>query len=176
MKEIPLILLKFQKNKKGKRGIITSLVTGFIGLAYEEISSYLHDKRQKALQRAFIAMEKQVKLERNKIFHLEDSMVKYGIYNSETIEKLINMIQNMYNKTIWNEKLSVGKLNNWYYWYLSAEGAVHYAINSHLYINTLREKYIKIYEKFVNQLKMYANAIRALSKGYLLISLLPPMK
>ena len=28
------------------RGIITSLVTGFIGLAYEGISSYLHNKRK----------------------------------------------------------------------------------------------------------------------------------
>ena len=34
MKEIPLILPNFQKNRKEKRGIITSLVTGFIGLAY----------------------------------------------------------------------------------------------------------------------------------------------
>ena len=68
MKEIPLILLNFQKNKREKRGIITSLVTGFIGLANEGISSYLHNKRQKALQRVFIAMEKWVNLERNKIF------------------------------------------------------------------------------------------------------------
>ena len=58
MKEIPLILPKFQKNKKEKRGIITLLVTDFIGLAFEEISSYLHNKRQKALQRVFISTEK----------------------------------------------------------------------------------------------------------------------
>ena len=75
------------------------LVTGFIGLTYEEISSYLHNKIQKAIQRAFVAMEKQITSERNKIFHLDDSMVKYGIYNSETVEKLINTIQLMHNKT-----------------------------------------------------------------------------
>ena len=33
-----------------------------------------------------------------------------------------------------------------------------------------------MYEKFISQLKMYASAIRVLLKGYLLISLLPPMK
>ena len=60
MKEIPLILPKFQKNKKEKRGIITSLVTGFIGLPYKVKSSYLHNKRQTALKKAFIAMENQV--------------------------------------------------------------------------------------------------------------------
>ena len=61
MKEIPLLLLNFQKNKKEKRLIITSLVTCFIGLAYGGISSYLHNKRQKALQ----CYGKQVNSERN---------------------------------------------------------------------------------------------------------------
>ena len=93
IKEIPLILQNYQKGKKRKRGIITLLVTGCIVLAYEGISRYLHNKRQKALQRVFIAKAKQVNFERNKIYHLEDSVVKYGIYNSETIEKLIIMIK-----------------------------------------------------------------------------------
>ena len=33
-----------------------------------------------------------------------------------------------------------------------------------------------MYERFDDQLKMYANAIRILSKGYLPTSLLPPSK
>ena len=37
-----------------------------------------------------------------------------------------------------------------------------------------REKYAKIYERFINQLRMYSKAIRILSKGYLPISLLLP--
>ena len=55
----------------------------------------------------------------------------------------------MHNKTC-NENLFVGKLKYWYQWYLSEEGAVHYAINSILYITTLREKYVKMYEKFMS--------------------------
>ena len=62
-KEIPLIVPNFPKNRK-KRGIITSLVTGIIGLAYEGISSYLHNRRQKALKKAFLATENQVNLGR----------------------------------------------------------------------------------------------------------------
>ena len=111
-KEIPLILPNFQKNKREKRGIITSLVTCFIGLVCKDISSYLHNKRQTALKEAFIAMENQANLKRNKIFHLEDSMVMYGICNSDTLEKLINAVHKMHNKTPWNEKLFVGKLKN----------------------------------------------------------------
>ena len=55
-------------------------------------------------------MENQINLERNKIFHLEDSMVIYGIYNSETTEKLFKTIQKMHNKTAWNKNLFVGKI------------------------------------------------------------------
>ena len=42
--EISMILPTFPKGRKEKRGIITPLVTGFISLVYEEISSYLHKK------------------------------------------------------------------------------------------------------------------------------------
>ena len=33
-----------------------------------------------------------------------------------------------------------------------------------------------MYKRFLEELKMYSKAIRTLSKGYLLISLLPPSK
>ena len=52
----------------------------------------------------------------------------------------------------------------------------HYAINTLIYITTLREKYVKMYEEFITQLCMYAKAIRILSKGYLPISLISPSK
>ena len=51
LNEISLMLPNYPKDRKRKRGIITSLVTGFIGLVYECISSYLHNGRQKALHK-----------------------------------------------------------------------------------------------------------------------------
>ena len=112
-KEISLILPKFPKHRKEKRSIIAS-VTSFIGLAYKCISSYLHNKRHKELQKAFVAMENKVNLEQNKIFHLEDSMVMYGIYNSDNVENLINTVHKMHNKMTWNEKLFASELDHWY--------------------------------------------------------------
>ena len=49
-------------------------------------------------------------------------------------------------------------------------------VNSVLFLTTVREKYVKMYERFLNQLKQYAQAIRVLLKGYLPISLLLPSK
>ena len=111
-----------------------------------------------------------VNLQRNQIFHLEDSMVMYGIYNSDTLEKLINTIYKIHNTTTWNENLFAGKLNHCFYWYLSKDGDGHYAINSILYLTTLKENYVKIYEKFISELQMDVKMIRILLKGYLPIS------
>ena len=55
--ELALILPTFPKQDRQMRGIITSLITGFIGLAYEEIFSFLHHKRQKALENVVHAIE-----------------------------------------------------------------------------------------------------------------------
>ena len=43
--------------RKQKCGIITTLVSSFIGLAYEGISSFLHHKRSMALHQAVKAMD-----------------------------------------------------------------------------------------------------------------------
>ena len=88
-------------------------------------------------------------------------MVMYGIYNVETIENAVNTLEKLHNKTKWNKRLFAGKHTHWFNWYLSEEGAVHYAINSILYINTLKEKYKKMYEKLIYRTEMYAIAINS---------------
>ena len=82
----------------------------------------------------------------------------------------------MQNKTTWNERLFAGKLTHWFNWYILENGVVQYPINSILYINTLKEKYNKMYEKPIYRLEMYANAIKILLMGYLSISLFPLKK
>ena len=84
MKEISLILPNFPKAKQEKRSICIIPSIGFIGLAYEGISSCLHNRRQKAFHKAVAVMENKVNLQCNKLIHFEDSMVMYSIYNSET--------------------------------------------------------------------------------------------
>ena len=95
-------------------------------------------KEQKALKKAFMARENKVNLERNKVFHFKDSMVMYGIYYSDTLQKLINEVHKM-QKKLGMKKIFVGKVNNWYQWYLSKNRTENYAINLLLYITTLRE-------------------------------------
>ena len=97
-------------------------------------------------------------------------MEMYCIYKWDTLEKLITTVHKMHNKTAWNEKLFAGKLGHWYHWYLSKNELAIMA-NPFLYLNMMREKYVKMYERFISQLQMYAKVIRVLLKGYLPISL-----
>ena len=67
MNEISFILPNLLTYRKEKRGIITSLITSLIGLAYEGISNFLHNRRHKALHKAIVAMENKVNLQQNKL-------------------------------------------------------------------------------------------------------------
>ena len=101
-------------------------------------------------------------------------MIIYGVYNSDTLKDLIDTVHRMQNFTTWNEKTFAGKLHDWMEIYSQDEGMRNYAINSVLFVTTAQEKYVKMYERFIEELKLYSRAIRVLSKGYLPISLLPP--
>ena len=72
------------------------LVSSFIGLAYEGISSFLHHKQNKALHMVVRAMDNKATIQHNKLMQLENSMLLYGVYNAETLEKLINTGHNIH--------------------------------------------------------------------------------
>ena len=126
--EISLILPQYSKVRKEKRGIITSLITSFIGLAYQSISSFLNIRRHKALHEAVKAMETKVDIQCNRLIHLEYSMVMCGVYNAETFKELFKTVQQMLNTTNPNEKLFTGELSTAFIWYVHKNGLHHYAI------------------------------------------------
>ena len=72
-------------------------------------------------------------------------MIMYGIYNSDTLEQVIQTVYIMHNTTTWNERLFAGKIHTWFQWYLSKDGVGHYAINSILFLMAIREKYVRNY-------------------------------
>ena len=96
---------------KQKCGLIATLVSGFIGLAYEGISSFLQRKHNDALQKVMIAMNNEAEFQHNKLLKLDNTMLMYGIYNAEMLEKLINTVQELHNVTSSHEKLFTGEHN-----------------------------------------------------------------
>ena len=153
--KIGLILPTHPKDRRHRRSILASVLAGIasnvIGLVYEGISSFLHHKRNKALHKVVKVMEKKTDLQHNKIHLLEDTMIMYGIYNSDTLTliELIETVHRMHNTTSWRERTFAGKLNQFLEMYLHQDGVHHYAINLLLFLTSTRETYVKMYEIFL---------------------------
>ena len=104
-------------------------------------------------------------------------MIMYGKYNSGTLTNLINIVHRMHNLTSLKEMLFVGKMNGWLKQELTHFNNEHlYSISTLLFLTTIKEKYGRMYERVIAELKSYLKAIHIPSKGYLPISLIPPSK
>ena len=105
-------------------------MSGFIGVAYEGISSFLHNRRQKALHKTVQAIDSKATIQQNKLMYLENSVVMYDIYNAEILENHIHTMHHMHNSTTEIEILFAAQLNTAHTWYINAQDTQHYAIDS----------------------------------------------
>ena len=123
-------------------------------------------------------MNNQADIQCNKLINLDNTMLIYGIYNAETLEKLINTVQEIHNVTSSHEKLFAGEHNPTIFrlLYLDALGIQQYAFNSLLFLWVVQDKYISLYKELITQLRSYVSAIRVLMKGYLPTTLITPSK
>ena len=123
-------------------------------------------------------MNSQAETQCNKLIKLDNTMLMYRIYNAETLEKLINTVQDIHNVTSSHEKLFAGEHNPTMFrlLYMNALGIQQYAFNSLLFLRVVQDKYISLYKELITQLRSYVSAIRVLAKGYLPTTLITPSK
>ena len=75
------------------------------------------------------------------------------------------------------EKVYVSEMNKWLRCKLEDIcNEFDYSIDAVLFLTTVKEKYVRMYEQFLQELRSYSKAIRILSKGYLPITLIMPSK
>ena len=97
----------------------------------------------------------------------------------ETLSKLVKTTQVLHICQSLVEQLFAGEQVEAYQIYSKMQDACsiqHYITNSLLYLCTIKEKYIAVYNEFITQLQIYAKVVRILTKGYLPISLVTPYK
>ena len=80
-------------------------------------------------------------------------MVMYGVYNAEMLEKLVTTIHKMHIITTPNERLFASKLGSSFTWYLTKNGVHQYAINTLLYLRTLRGNVSKCMKNLLHNYK-----------------------
>ena len=123
-------------------------------------------------------MNDKANIKHNKLMKLDDTMLMYGIYNAETLEKLIKTVHEIHNTASSHEKLFADKQNHATFTILYAHylGLQHYSTNSLLYLRIIQDKYVALYRELITQLYTYVSAIRVLEKGYLPNTLIKPAK
>ena len=123
-------------------------------------------------------MDSKTTIQCNKLIQLENSVLMYGIYNAEILEKRIDMEHQIHNTTSSHARLFAGQQSSLTLRpiYTNALGMQHYSINSLFYLRTGLEKYISLHKELIAQLHIYATTFRVLAKGYLPISLITPLK
>ena len=99
-------------------------------------------------------MSNQADIQCNKLIQLDNTMLMYGIYNTETLEKLIDTVQEIHNVTSSHEKLFAGEHNPTIFrlLYTDALGIQQYAFNSLLFLRVIQDKYISLYRNLITQL------------------------
>ena len=112
--EIKLFAHLNEPNRKKRflSAVLGTVASKIKGLAFEGISSFLHHKRHKALNEAIKQIKERQNIEHNRIYHLEDTMMMYSKYNSDTLTNLIGTVHRMHNLTSLKERLFVGRVND----------------------------------------------------------------
>ena len=104
-------------------------------------------------------------------------MLMYGVYNADTLEKLIDTVHQIHNTTSSHERLFAEQSSlTLRSLYTNTLGLQYYSINSLLYLMTVQDKYIALYKELITQLPLYVTLIRILAKEYLPILLITPSK
>ena len=130
------------------------------------------------MHKAVNALNNQANVQHNKLMKLDDTMLMYGIYNAETLEKLIKTVHEIHNATSSHEKLFAGEHDHSLFriLYTDVLGMQQYTTNSQLFLRVIQDKYIALYRELITQLCTYISAIRVLAKGYLPNTLITPKK
>ena len=122
-------------------------------------------------------MNSRSEIDHNRVYHLEDIMIMHSKYNSDTLMELVKTVHQKQNVTTWKEKIFVSEMNKWLkHKLVDIHNGFDCSIEAVLFLTTVKEKYVRIYEKFIAELSSYSKAIRILSKGYLPITLITPSK
>ena len=89
-------------------------------------------------------MSERANIQHNKLMKLDDTMLMCGVYNAETLDKLIKTVHGIHNTTFSHERLFAGKHNlaTFGVLYVHSFGLQHFSINSLLYLRIIQDKHI----------------------------------
>ena len=145
-------------------------------LAIEELGAYLQRKRNRALKVVLQELDQKVGMSLNEMHQLSEEFLLYGEYDVNSTTSIIKLLDSLDNRRSNLERILEMKIREWTdRFYDFSSGPAMYSHMFQLYIDNLREKYIRLIEALETELNLLLMSIAILSKGYLPPQLFPPI-
>ena len=127
---------------RGLGTLLVSAATGLITLVIESLSSYLHNKQEKRINDAVVAMREDNTAVQNVLQQYSNDFLMYGHYNVETLEKVIQMVNSLHTRQTQLEevfaKTQSGRIDE-------VIDAISFNFDLHLYMKLVEEEHVNQY-------------------------------
>ena len=112
-------------------------------------------------------------------FHktIRGRLLLYSKYSLDSLEKIIHTINHLGERVHQMEELLLGKdhsVATQQFLHASSIGRLLFAHKLNIYLTSVQETQLKLYDELERVLREFLSAVRILSKGYLPASLFPP--
>ena len=155
-------------------------IAGLAKIAVESLSMFLQQKRNKAMSQGLNAIRNDQSLTWNSLKQLENDFLLYGKFNIAKLQDIVQTVNRIRNRTLSLEKLLTGQdLCTLQHAHmvpdlLGIEGRLTFMHKMNLYIHSVLERQIRLYELMLHHLKDLLDCIGILSTGKLPLMLFPP--
>ena len=164
------------RKKRGILGIALPIVGKLATITIEVLGSHLQRKRRRALAKALEKMQSNQFLTKNQLFKIKQDFLMFGDYEVQTTDGMIKLLRNLNNRTVNLEAMLTGKDSRLasLYLNLNLRGTQVYAHQVNMYVHAMKERYLRVPENLINELRLLLRSIAILSKGYLPPQLFSP--
>ena len=164
------------QKKKALSAFIPALA-GIATIAVESLNSFLQKKRNKAMAVGLNAISQDQSLVWNSLKQLEKDFLLYGKYNVAELHDIVQMINGLQNRTLSIECLLTGQdMHTLQVAHMapSLVGRMTFIHKVNLYVHSVLERQIRLYEWLLHHLNDLVDSIGILSTGWIPLLLFPP--
>ena len=164
-------------HKKKALSALIPAIAGLATIAVESLNSFLQRKRNKAMANGMTAIKKEQSLAWNSLKQLENDFLLYGKYNVAQLQDIVSTVNGLRNRTLQIEKLLTGQdLYTLQIAHMTPDvtGRMTFMHKLNLYVHSVLERQIRLYEWLLQHLEELLDSIGILSTGHLPPLLFPP--
>ena len=163
--------------KKRAAPALVPALASLVMIAVESLNSFLQKKRSKAMATSLSALRHDQTLAWNLLRQLEHDFLIYGKYNVEKLQDIVMAVNSLWNRTLSIERLLTGQDLQMLQVAHMAPDVIGRMTSIHklnLYVHSMLERQIRLYEWLLHHLQDLLDSIGILSIRHLPPELFPP--